>query len=150
MAKLVDARDSKSRGSDIVPVRVRLSAPDLKNMNKMNLNSSCIFCKIISQEYPTEFMWSDDQAIVIKDIAPKAPIHYLIMPKIHIQNLSEVSSVHENLLGHLLLIAHNLSKIDEQHQAFKLIMNNGKAAGQKVFHMHIHFLAGMVFNEYFL
>lgn len=105
----------------------------------------CIFCKIIAQEIPSTIVHQTNNLLVIKDIHPKAPIHYLIIPKKHIENVSFLSSEDKELAGELLLAAQELGA--QVKKDFKLIVNNGPAAGQIVFHLHIHFLAGRQFGE---
>lgn len=103
---------------------------------------NCVFCKIIAKELPAQVIQEDDDCIVIKDIAPKAPIHYLIVPKKHIANLYDAQEEDELLMGKLMLMAKKLGTELPDPKAFGLVMNNGEAAGQRVFHMHYHFLSG--------
>jgi histidine triad (HIT) family protein len=83
--------------------------------------------------------------MVIKDINPKASIHYLIIPKKHITDLSHFEDNDQALAGSLLLMAKSLSK-DLGGAAFRLVVNNGADAGQIIFHAHIHFLSGKISN----
>ena len=87
MAKLVDARDSKSRDVTVMSVRVRPLAPLLKEV--VMQMQSCIFCKIINHEIPCTVIMQTDNILVIQDINPQAPTHYLILPKRHIADLRE-------------------------------------------------------------
>ena len=104
--------------------------------------SSCIFCKIIAKQIPATLIAENDQLIVIKDINPKAPIHYLIIPKKHLADVTEFQSDDVSLAGAMLLMAKELSFQLSGSKAFKLIVNNGADVGQSVFHCHMHFLAG--------
>lgn len=106
------------------------------------MDANCIFCKIINKEIPAEIIAENENVFVIKDIAPKAPIHYLIIPKKHISDVSKLENAERDIAADLLLMAKQLSKLDERAKAFKLNSNNGAAAGQEVFHIHLHFLAG--------
>ena len=105
--------------------------------------SDCIFCKIIAGQLPTEFVTESENFIVIKDIQPKAPIHFLIIPKKHIASLNELKESDQNLVGQMLCQAkvlaleHGLDK-----RGYKIIINSGQEAGQIVPHLHIHFLGG--------
>ena len=103
---------------------------------------SCIFCKIIKGEIPSKKIKETDQVLVIEDRAPKAPIHYLIIPKIHVVNLKEIQEKDKECLWATLMMAKELSGTIENASAFNLLSNNGAAAGQSVFHLHWHFVAG--------
>jgi histidine triad (HIT) family protein len=179
MAKLVDARDSKSRGGDTVPVRVRLSAPAYakppspkamapmglrpvrRSWNrrrtgrptkgsylKVTMKHDCIFCKIIAGEIPAKKIKENDDVIVIKDIAPKAPTHFLIIPKKHIQDIASLEKTDLERAGKLLFMAKELAAELPAPQAFRLIANTGKDVGQSVFHAHLHFLAGKMMSDF--
>ena len=111
-------------------------------------NPKTIFEKIIDDEIPSEKIYEDDLAIVIKDINPQAPTHVLIIPKTkEIPKLSEATEDHQTILGHLLLVAGKISRQLGVDEAFRLIINNGAAAGQTVFHLHLHILANKSFDE---
>lgn len=103
---------------------------------------SCIFCKIVAQEIPSKIILQTSDILVIPDIHPQASIHYLILPKRHIINLKECMPSDRNLLGDMLLVSKELSESLPSPQEYRLSVNNGYAAGQRVFHMHMHFLAG--------
>jgi histidine triad (HIT) family protein len=106
----------------------------------------CVFCKIIAREIPAHIIVENDHIIVIKDIAPKATIHYLIIPKKHVKDLS---SLHDSTLGaELLVMAQHLASLNSSTQDFRLVVNNGYTAGQRVFHLHVHFLAGSLLPEF--
>ncbi len=147
MAKLVDARDSKSRGSDTVSVRVRPSAPFLARKRGFMAAPSCIFCKIIRQEIPSAIIKENQAAIAIKDISPRAPIHYLIIPKIHIESVAHMSDAEATVAAQMLILARDIAA-DAGITGFNLIANNGASAGQSVMHMHVHFLAGKDIYEH--
>lgn len=99
----------------------------------------CIFCAIISRRLPATIISEDQHCIVIKDIAPKAPIHYLLIPKKHIASLYELQADDMHLISHMTSVAQQLGK---QTDGFTLAVNNGAAVGQIVFHLHYHFLSG--------
>lgn len=105
--------------------------------------SDCIFCKIIAGEIPARKVYEDEQMVAIEDIAPKAPLHLLLMPKRHFSNCLDMSEQDTALVGHLFRVAGQLARerglVDG---GFRLVQNNGADAGQTVFHLHIHMLAG--------
>lgn len=97
----------------------------------------CIFCKIINGDFGTEFVYEDDKTVVFKDINPKAPVHLLVVPKEHIENMNELDD--RELMADLLTTVKNVTqKIGLK--AYRLQVNTGKEAGQEVMHLHIHIL----------
>lgn len=99
----------------------------------------CIFCKIINKELNSEIIDEDESIIVFKDIHPRAPVHFLIVPKEHLGSVKDEGA--EDWARHLLVKAKVIAKtrgIDD----YKLVFNVGKEAGQTVEHLHLHFLAG--------
>jgi histidine triad (HIT) family protein len=102
---------------------------------------SCIFCSIIKKEIPTEFIYEDDKVVAFKDIKPSAPIHYLIVPKEHIQSIAHLEGNHRDILAALIYTAKNLaSKL--KLKGYKLVFNVGREGGQLVDHLHLHLLGG--------
>ena len=99
----------------------------------------CIFCKIIKGEFGTEFVYENEFAVVFKDINPKADIHLLVVPRIHVESLNELND--ENLLGKLLMTVKDVTK-KLGIKSYRTVINTGKEAGQEVFHLHIHILSG--------
>lgn len=116
-----------------------------EQVKNQNHNQSCIFCKIIAGQIPSKIIYQTNLSIVLQDIAPQAPIHYLIIPKIHVQDL--VSCTDLNLIVDLMSIPAILADQLGDQTAFKLLTNNGYAAGQRVFHLHFHFMAGKIFAD---
>ena len=104
---------------------------------------SDVFCKIVKKELPAEIVLEDAAVMVIKDIHHQAPIHLLIIPKKHLDIIHEASHADQDLLGKLLLTAGQVAKqLGVEHTGYRLILNQGAAAGQLVPHLHLHFLAG--------
>lgn len=107
------------------------------------IHADCVFCRIISGEIPSERIKEAPEYVVIKDIAPKAPIHLLIVTKKHIAALTEARRTDQGLLGAMLLETKALA---EQFQltdrGYKVVINNGREGGQVVPHLHFHFLGG--------
>lgn len=101
-----------------------------------------VFHKIIRGELPSKKEYEDDDCIVIHTIAPRAPVHLLVIPKVEMENLGQAQKEHQKLLGHLLLVARNMAEKLGIADGFKISINNGKKAGQEVFQLHIHVLGG--------
>jgi histidine triad (HIT) family protein len=110
--------------------------------------AGCVFCKIVARELPSTVVAENDSIMVIKDIAPKAPTHFLILPKKHIIDLRDVQQGDAMILADILLMARELSKKIDHPGSFRLLFNNGPEVGQKVFHMHAHFLAGKQLSDF--
>lgn len=110
-------------------------------------NEKTIFTKIIDGEIPTTIIYEDDLCICIRDISPQAPTHVLIIPRKPLPRLVDASLEDQQLLGHLLLKAGEIAQMLQVGDAFRLIINNGANAGQTVFHLHLHLLAGKAFSE---
>jgi|TARA_B110000196_G_scaffold130419_1_gene112959 histidine triad (HIT) family protein len=106
-----------------------------------------LFEKIITGGIPADIVYEDEQCIAIKDIAPQAPTHLLVIPKKAIPMLANAAPEDEILLGHLLLVASNLAKEAGIGEAFRIVINNGTEAGQTVFHLHLHLLGNKKFVE---
>ena len=101
-----------------------------------------IFDKIISKEIPAEIVYEDDQCLAFKDVNPQAPVHILIIPKKSIAKIADADLQDQNILGYLMLKAGEIADELGVKDAFRLVINNGEGAGQTVFHLHIHLLAG--------
>ncbi len=97
----------------------------------------CIFCKIINGDFNTEFVYENDYAVVFKDINPKAPVHLLVVPKVHVASLNELED--KNLMGELLMAVKETTK-KIGLKSYKTLINTGKEAGQEVFHLHLHIM----------
>lgn len=106
-----------------------------------------IFSRIIAGEIPSTRIYEDEQCIVIRDIHPQAPTHVLVIPRKPIEKLSDAQPEDEALLGHLLLVAARVARQLGVGDAFRLVINNGRGAGQTVFHLHMHILGGRAFAE---
>lgn len=108
---------------------------------------ACIFCKIIRNEIPSKKVFEDDQLLVIEDIAPKAPLHLLLLPKRHFVNCLDMTGQDDALVGYVLRKAGEIARQKGYADSgFRLVQNNGEGAGQSVFHMHFHLLAGRDFT----
>ena len=108
---------------------------------------NCLFCKIIAGDIPGEFVHQDEHCVVIRDINPQAPMHVLVIPREHLESLDEASQKEEGLLGHLLRVGARVAN-DHGHaeNGYRTVINTGAGAGQSVFHLHVHVLAGRSLN----
>jgi histidine triad (HIT) family protein len=107
----------------------------------------CLFCKLVAQEIPTDFVHQDEQSVVIRDLNPQAPTHLLVIPKDHIESLDDASQKDEALLGHLLRVAARVANAAGLADGgYRTVINNGAGAGQSVFHLHVHVLGGRSMN----
>jgi len=100
-----------------------------------------LFEKIIDREIPGSIIYEDDQCVAFKDINPGAPVHFLLVPRKPIPKLSDCTAADQALLGHLLMTT---TKVAAQQGCsdFRVAINNGAAAGQSVFHLHLHVMGG--------
>lgn len=103
--------------------------------------SKSVFSKIINREIPAHIVYETDQIIVIKDIKPIAPIHYLIIPKIEVIDMKDVR-LDGALSAHMVAAVQHLAEQLSGEQSFNIIVNNGQSAGQVVMHLHWHFISG--------
>ncbi len=108
--------------------------------------SETLFTKIINREIPADIVFEDEQCLAFKDIAPQAPLHILIIPKKPIDRISNSTEQDQELLGYLMLKACEVARSQGHGDNFRLVINNGAEAGQAVFHLHIHILAGRGFG----
>ncbi|OWM78859.1 hypothetical protein CDL15_Pgr003030 [Punica granatum] len=103
-----------------------------------------IFDKIIKREIPANIVYEDEQVLAFRDIAPQAPIHILIIPKIRdgLTGLSKAEERHCEILGRLLYTAKLVAKQEGLEDGFRIVINDGPTGGQSVYHLHIHLLGG--------
>ncbi|NJK36962.1 MAG: histidine triad nucleotide-binding protein [Oscillatoriales cyanobacterium RM2_1_1] len=105
-------------------------------------NSETVFSKIIRREISADIVYEDDLVLAFKDIASQAPFHVLLIPKKVIPSLSNVTPADQELLGHLLLTAHQIAKEAQLENGYRIVINNGADGGQTVYHLHLHILGG--------
>jgi len=101
-----------------------------------------LFEKIAAREIPASFVHEDEHCFAIRDINPQAPLHVLVIPRKPIAKLSDSQPADQALLGHLLLVAGKVAADAGHGDAFRVVVNNGADAGQSVFHLHLHVIAG--------
>ena len=102
--------------------------------------NDCIFCRIIAGEIPSERVYEDDKMIVIRDVAPAAPVHVLIIPKAHTENI--ITAEPELLLYMFGKVKELAEKLGVNEKGFRIVANTGDDGGQTVKHLHIHLLGG--------
>eukprot|EP01121_Diplochlamys_sp_Union-15-3_P013574 TRINITY_DN4234_c0_g1_i1.p1 TRINITY_DN4234_c0_g1~~TRINITY_DN4234_c0_g1_i1.p1 ORF type:complete len:136 (-),score=35.74 TRINITY_DN4234_c0_g1_i1:49-423(-) len=101
-----------------------------------------IFGKILRGDIPATKLYEDDRCIVIKDVNPQAPVHFLVIPREPITQLSKTEEKHEALLGHLLFVASKVAREQKLDEGFRVVINDGRHGCQSVYHLHIHVLGG--------
>ena len=103
----------------------------------------CLFCKIIAREIPSTIVYEDERLVVIQDINPKAPLHVLVLPRKHIATLNELTPAEDELIGEMTRRAASLAcERGFGDQGYRTVLNCNRDAGQTVFHIHLHLLAG--------
>jgi len=109
--------------------------------------TDCLFCKIIAGEIPGTIVHQDDQLVAFKDIDAKAPLHVLIVPRRHIATLNDLTPADDGLVGSMIRLAASLAR---EHgysdRGYRTLFNTNREAGQSVFHIHLHLLAGRSFT----
>lgn len=100
----------------------------------------CLFCKIVAGEIPARTIYEDERVIAFHDIAPQAPVHFLVIPKKHIPTLNDLSEDDKDLAGHILFTAQRLALELGCEEGFRVVMNCNDLGGQTVYHIHMHVL----------
>lgn len=109
--------------------------------------SEDLFLKIISREIPADIVYETDEVLAFRDINPQAPVHILIIPKPHIRTVNDISDQQVELVGKLYLAARDIANAEGVSEAgYRLVMNCNRAAGQEVYHIHLHLLGGRKFS----
>jgi histidine triad (HIT) family protein len=105
--------------------------------------SDCLFCRIVRKEIPASVVYEDDRLLVLNDINPQAPLHALVIPKRHIATLNDVSAADAPLVGEMVRRATEVAREKGYAESgFRTVFNTNAEAGQTVFHIHLHVLAG--------
>ena len=121
--------------------------PDFGGGITVKLDPSCIFCKIIEKKIPSAVVYEDEHAIAFNDLNPQAPVHILIVPKTHIADIHSIVVADRETIGHLFFVAKNIAvKSGLERSGYRMVINNGRDAGQSVFHIHLHLLSGRPFQ----
>ncbi len=111
------------------------------------MSEETLFTKIINGDIPAEIVYEDEYCFAIRDIAPKAPTHLLVIPRKPIPRLVDASPEDKALLGHMMLAVGEIAKQAGVDEAFRVIINNGAGVGQTVFHLHLHILGNKKYSE---
>lgn len=109
-------------------------------------DSNCIFCKIVAGKIPSRKVHEDDHVFAFHDIAPWAPVHFLIIPKLHIPSMAHVGVEHGNLMAHMMTLAPKLAMQEGCNPypegGYRIVLNTGTEGGQEVHHLHMHVMGG--------
>ena len=108
--------------------------------------TDCMFCKIERGEVPARIVYQDAELFAFEDLAPQAPTHILICPRRHFASLNEATTEDAAMLGRMQLVAAQLAGERRIASGYRTVINNGRAAGQSVFHLHMHLLGGREFR----
>jgi len=120
----------------------------MKVNKNIQIKKNCVFCQIAENPKLAKIEYQDEEIVAFWDIKPSAPIHLLIIPKKHITNVCQLTTADQELVGKMIIVAKMLAekkKVDKS--GFRLVINNGPWAGQIVYHLHLHLLAGKESNS---
>ena len=110
------------------------------------MSDNCIFCKIVAGQIPSRKVHEDDHVYAFHDIAPWAPVHFLIIPKLHIPSMAHVGAEHADLMGRMMTLAPQLAMQEGCNPypegGFRILLNTGAEGGQEVHHLHMHVMGG--------
>lgn len=108
---------------------------------------NCIFCRIFKKEIPSTILYEDKETLAFKDINPQAPTHAVIIPKEHIERVSDLTEKNAPLIGRLVLIGNHLARKEGfSEKGYRLVINCNREGGQTVYHLHLHLLGGRPFR----
>ena len=108
----------------------------------MTHDPDCIFCKIVAGQIPCRKVHEDDELLVFHDIAPWAPVHFLVVPKTHIATMYDTGDEHAAMMGRMMALAPRLAKEQGVVNGFRIVVNTGRDGGQEVQHLHMHVMGG--------
>ena len=107
------------------------------------MSSSCLFCRLVAGEIPAQRVHEDDRVIAFHDIAPQAPVHVLVIPRVHYANLLDATAADAALTGYLLSVAARIARqLGLAESGFRVVFNTLEDGGQSVPHLHLHLLGG--------
>lgn len=109
-------------------------------------DANCIFCKIAAGKIPSRKVYEDEELLAFHDIAPWAPVHFLIIPKAHLASMADLTAEHERIMGKIMVLASKLAAQEGCHPypdgGFRVVVNTGTHGGQEVHHLHVHVMGG--------
>lgn len=106
------------------------------------MSQDCLFCRIVRGEIPSRKVYEDDDLLAFHDIHPAAPVHFLVIPKVHLVNLYDADTAHQAVLGKMMGMAGQMAREQGLTDGFRVIINNGRVGRQEVYHLHMHVLGG--------
>jgi histidine triad (HIT) family protein len=110
------------------------------------MTDDCLFCKIAAKKIPSKIVYEDEEVFAFEDINPQAPTHVLICPRKHLASLDDAAPTDQAIIGRLQLVAAQLARKRNLLEGYRTVLNNGRGAGQSVFHLHLHLLGGRAFR----
>jgi len=103
----------------------------------------CIFCRIVKKEIPAKIVYEDNKVLAFEDAKPQAPLHVLIIPKYHVDRISDLSEESAHIISRMIVAANMIAEEKNvRDSGYRIVINCNKDAGQAVFHLHLHLLAG--------
>jgi histidine triad (HIT) family protein len=105
-------------------------------------NEQCVFCRIVKGQLPSRKVYEDDLVLAFHDIHPVAPVHFMIIPKEHVDSMAHLEARHQLVMGKIMLLAGPLAEDQGAKDGFRAIINTGRVGRQDVFHLHMHVLGG--------
>ncbi len=103
----------------------------------------CIFCKIVEGEMAADIVHEDDKILAFKDINPEAPVHILVIPRVHLSGLKDMNNEHQELIGHMFGVIKELAReYNVEESGYRVVLNCGPDAGQIIYHLHFHIIGG--------
>ena len=108
--------------------------------------SDCLFCKIVAGDIPSTKVYEDELVLAFRDIAPQAPSHILVIPKMHIASVAEINAENSDVVSHIFEVIAKIAKEEGLSGGYRVVSNCGDDAGQTVHHLHFHILGGKKLN----
>ncbi len=109
--------------------------------------SHCLFCEIIAGNLPAKRLYEDEQVVVIPDKFPRMDIHLLVLPRIHIPSLREITTEHDELMAHIMRLLPQIARDNGLVDGFRTIINTGPGGGQEIYHIHVHVMGNRPSGE---